>query len=174
MGRLRGNYAGAILTLNKFRRVVLHIMFRTFPQSRDRDLIHAVDPAGHALGQSIHQVLHGSIIHADGCQFSALAPAQTVLQQSIPVLADLRRAASSQVIQTAVFALMKIGADFLLHRWDREQDENGDVTAKSLWNRFVGLFTESAAGNFLFGSEVYSIISNAMNGTDYDVVSAGS
>ncbi len=85
---------------------------------------------------------------------------------------NLRRAASSQVIQTAVFALMKIGADFLLHRWDREQDENGDVTAKSLWNRFAGLFTESAAGNFLFGSEVYSIIGNAMNGTDYDVVSA--
>ena len=85
---------------------------------------------------------------------------------------NLRRAASSQVIQTAVFALMKIGADFLLHRWDREQDENGDVTAKSLWNRFAGLFTESAAGNFLFGSEVYSIIGNAVNGTDYDVVSA--
>lgn len=85
---------------------------------------------------------------------------------------NLRRAASSQVIQTAVFALMKIGADFLLHRWDREQDENGDVTAESLWNRFAGLFTESAAGNFLFGSGVYSIISNAMNGTDYDVVSA--
>lgn len=85
---------------------------------------------------------------------------------------SLRRAATSQVIQTAVFALMKIGADFLLHRWDREQDENGDVTAESLWNRFAGLFTESAAGNFLFGSEIYSMVSNAVNGTDYDVVSA--
>lgn len=84
----------------------------------------------------------------------------------------LRRAAASQVIQTAVFALMKIGADFLLHRWDREQDENGDVTAESLWNRFAGLFTESAAGNFLFGSEIYSMVGNAVNGTDYDVVSA--
>ena len=83
-----------------------------------------------------------------------------------------RRAAASQVIQTAVFALMKIGADFLLHRWDREQDENGDVTAESLWNRFAGLFTESAAGNFLFGSEIYSMVGNAVNGTDYDVVSA--
>ena len=51
---------------------------------------------------------------------------------------------------------MKIGADFLLHRVDREQDENGDVTLKSLLNRFTGLFTESAAGNFLFGSEVYT------------------
>ena len=85
---------------------------------------------------------------------------------------SLRRAAVSQVIQTAVFALMKIGADFLLHRWDREQDENGDVTAESLWNRFAGLFTESAAGNFLFGSEIYSMVGNAVNGTDYDVVSA--
>lgn len=85
---------------------------------------------------------------------------------------SLRRAAASQVIQTAVFALMKIGADFLLHRWDREQDENGDVTAESLWNRFAGLFTESAAGNFLFGSGIYSMVGNAVNGTDYDVVSA--
>lgn len=85
---------------------------------------------------------------------------------------QLRQAAGSQVAQTAVFALMKIGADFLLHRWDREQDENGDVTLKSLLNRFTGLFTESAAGNFLFGSEVYSLVDNALNGKDYDVVSA--
>lgn len=85
---------------------------------------------------------------------------------------QLRQAAGSQVAQTVVFALMKIGADFLLHRWDREQDENGDVTLKSLLNRFTGLFTESAAGNFLFGSEVYSLVDNALNGKDYDVVSA--
>jgi len=85
---------------------------------------------------------------------------------------QLQRAAGSQVAQTAVFALMKIGADFLLHRWDREQDENGDMTLKSLLSRFTGLFTESAAGNFLFGSEVYSLVDNALNGKDYDVVSA--
>lgn len=84
----------------------------------------------------------------------------------------LRRAAASQVVQTAVFALMKIGADFLLHRWDREQDENGDVTTKSLGKRFFDLYTESAAGNFLYGSEIYSVISNAASGADYDVVSA--
>ena len=30
------------------------------------------------------------------------------------------RAVVSQAAQTAVFAIMKIGADFLLHRWDRE------------------------------------------------------
>ena len=84
----------------------------------------------------------------------------------------LRQAAASQVVQTAVFALMKIGADFLLHRWDREQDKNGDVTAKSLGKRFFDLYTESAAGNFLYGSEIYSALTNARDGKDYDVVSA--
>ena len=85
---------------------------------------------------------------------------------------SLRRAAASQVVQTAVFALMKIGADFLLHRWDKEQDENGDVTAASVGKRFFDLYTESAAGNFLYGAEIYSVISNAASGADYDVVSA--
>lgn len=84
----------------------------------------------------------------------------------------LRRAAASQVVQTAVFALMKIGADFLLHRWDKEQDENGDITAASVGKRFFDLYTESAAGNFLYGSEIYSALTNARDGKDYDVVSA--
>ena len=85
---------------------------------------------------------------------------------------SLRRAAASQVVQTAVFALMKIGADFLLHRWDKEQDENGDITAASVGKRFFDLYTESAAGNFLYGAEIYSVISDAASGADYDVVSA--
>ena len=84
------------------------------------------------------------------------------------------RAVVSQAAQTAVFAIMKIGADFLLHRWDREQDENGDMTVKSMWKRFASLYTESFAGNFLYGSELYSLIDNAMNGKDYDVLSAAS
>ena len=87
---------------------------------------------------------------------------------------QLQRAAGSQVAQTAVFALMKIGADFLLHRWDREQGENGDVTLKSLLNRFTGLFTESAAGNFLYGGEVYGLVDNALHGKNYDVLSVAS
>ena len=85
---------------------------------------------------------------------------------------NLNRAVVSQVTQTAVFALMKIGADFLLHRWDREQDENGDVTAASMTKRFADLFLESAAGNFLYGSELYSLANNVIQGKDYDVVSA--
>ena len=82
------------------------------------------------------------------------------------------RAILSQAAQVAVFAMMKIGADFLLHRWDREQDENGDVTLKSMVSRFFSLSTESTMGNFLFGSEMYSLIDNAIEGKDYDVISA--
>ena len=82
------------------------------------------------------------------------------------------RAILSQAAQVAVFAMMKIGADFLLHRWDREQDENGDVTLKSMVSRFFSLSTESTMSNFLFGSELYSLIDNAIEGKDYDVISA--
>ena len=85
---------------------------------------------------------------------------------------NLNRAVTSQIVQTAVFAAMKIGADFLLHRWDREQDENGDITAWSLLKRYADLYVGSAAGTFLYGSELYSAVGNAVNGTDYDVVSA--
>lgn len=82
------------------------------------------------------------------------------------------RAILSQAAQVAVFAMMKIGADFLLHRWDREQDENGDVTLKSMVSRFFSLSTESTMGNFLWGSELYSLIDNTIQGKDYDVISA--
>ena len=85
---------------------------------------------------------------------------------------NLNRAVTSQLIQTAVFAAMKIGADFLLHRWDREQDENGDITALSALKRYADLYVGSAAGTFLYGSELYSFVGNVAGGKDYDVVSA--
>lgn len=85
---------------------------------------------------------------------------------------NLNQAIVSQITQTAVFALMKIGADFLLHRWDREQDENGDITAGSLLKRYADLYVGSAAGTFLYGSELYSFVGNVAGGKDYDVVSA--
>ena len=85
---------------------------------------------------------------------------------------NLNRAVTSQIMQTAVFAAMKIGADFLLHRWDREQDENGDITAWSLLKRYTDLYLGSAAGTFLYGSELYNFVGNVAGGKDYDVISA--
>ena len=85
---------------------------------------------------------------------------------------QLRRAVASQTVQTVTFALVKMGMGFLLHRWKNLQDENGDMTLKSLLKRFGELCMESFAGTGLYGSEVYSFASNAVTGNDYDVVSA--
>ena len=84
---------------------------------------------------------------------------------------QLGRAIVSQTVQTAVFAAMKMISDFLLHRWDREQDENGDITGWSLFKRYADLFANSAMSNPLYGSELYGFVSNVVGGKAYDVVS---
>ena len=84
---------------------------------------------------------------------------------------DLRRAAASQAVQTAVFAAMKIISDFLLRRWDREQDENGDVTGWSLLKRYGVVCVQAVAGYAMGGSEIYSFVDNVIHDTDYDVIS---
>lgn len=85
---------------------------------------------------------------------------------------QLRRAVASQTVQTVTFALMKMGVGFVLHRWKDLQDENGDMTLKSLLKRLGELYMESFAGTGLYGSEIYGFASNAVTGNDYDVVSA--
>ena len=87
---------------------------------------------------------------------------------------DLGRAAVSQVVQTAVFAAMKIISDFLLRRWDREQDENGDVTGWSLLKRYGVVCVQAVAGYAMGGSEIYSFVDNVLHDTDYDVISISS
>ena len=86
----------------------------------------------------------------------------------------LRRAVSSQAVQTAVFAAMKIISDFLLRRWDREQDENGDVTGWSLLKRYGVVCVQAVAGYAMGGSEIYSFVDNVLHDTDYDVISISS
>ena len=85
---------------------------------------------------------------------------------------QLRRAVASQTVQTVTFALMKMSVGFVLHRWKDLQDENGDMTLKSLLIRLGELCMESFAGTGLYGSEIYGFASNAVTGNDYDVVSA--
>lgn len=87
---------------------------------------------------------------------------------------DLKRAVSSQAVQTAVFAAMKIISDFLLRRWDREQDENGDVTGWSLLKRYGVVCVQAVAGYAMGGSEIYSFVDNVIHDTDYDVISISS
>lgn len=85
---------------------------------------------------------------------------------------QLRRAVASQTVQTVTFALVKMIVGFVLHRWKDLQDENGDMTLKSLLKRLGELCMESFAGTGLYGSEIYGFASNAVTGNDYDVVSA--
>ena len=84
---------------------------------------------------------------------------------------QLSRACVSQAVQTAVFCLCKMAGDFILHKWDRLRDENGDITWESLLKRFASLYAGNAAGIFLLGSELYTLADNVIHGTDYDVMS---
>ena len=82
-------------------------------------------------------------------------------------------AATSQVAQTALIAALGIGVKFLLHRWDDLQDENGDMTRKSILDALTYDFFKSFVGNWTGGSEVMSAGEMILNHsfTSYDTIS---
>lgn len=82
-------------------------------------------------------------------------------------------AATSQVAQTALIAVLGIGVKFLLHRWDDLQDENGDMTRKSILDALTYDFFKSFVGNWTGGSEVMSAGEMILNRsfTSYDTIS---
>ena len=82
-------------------------------------------------------------------------------------------AATSQVAQTALIAVLGVGVKFLLHRWKDLQDENGDMTKKSIWNALVYEFWKSFGGNWTGGSELMSAGEMIVNHsfTSYDTIS---
>ena len=82
-------------------------------------------------------------------------------------------AATSQVAQTALIAALGIGVKFLLHRWDDLQDENGDMTRKSILDALTYDFFKSFVGNWTGGSEVMSAGEMILNRsfTSYDTIS---
>ena len=82
-------------------------------------------------------------------------------------------AATSQVVQTAVIAAMGIGVKFFLHRWKDLQDDNGDMTAKSIADAFLYDYLKSYMGNWTGGSEVMSAGEMILNRsfTSYDTIS---
>ena len=82
-------------------------------------------------------------------------------------------AATSQVAQTALIAVLGIGVKFFLHRWDDLQDENGDMTRKSILDALTYDFFKSFVGNWTGGSEVMSAGEMILNHsfTSYDTIS---
>lgn len=82
-------------------------------------------------------------------------------------------AATSQVAQTALIAVLGIGVKFFLHRWDDLQDENGDMTRKSILDALTYDFFKSFVGNWTGGSEMMSAGEMILNHsfTSYDTIS---
>lgn len=82
-------------------------------------------------------------------------------------------AATSQVAQTALIAALGIGVKFFLHRWDDLQDENGDMTRKSILDALTYDFFKSFVGNWTGGSEMMSAGEMILNHsfTSYDTIS---
>lgn len=82
-------------------------------------------------------------------------------------------AATSQVAQTALIAVLGIGVKFFLHRWKDLQDENGDMTPKSILDALTYDFFKSFVGNWTGGSEMMSAGEMILNRsfTSYDTIS---
>ena len=82
-------------------------------------------------------------------------------------------AATSQVFQTALIAALGIGVKFFLHRWKDLQDDNGDMTLKSILDALTYDFFKSFVGNWTGGSELMSAGEMILNRsfTSYETIS---
>lgn len=84
----------------------------------------------------------------------------------------LQLAVTSQVVQSMVFVVAKMAVDdWLLHRYDREKDEEGQVTPASVAQRFVGMTAENIAGNALGLSELIAVAGTLLGQDGGDPVS---
>lgn len=84
----------------------------------------------------------------------------------------LQLAVTSQVVQSMVFVVAKMAVDdWLLHRYDREKDEEGQVTPASVAQRFVGMTAENIAGNALGLSELIAVAGTLLGQDSGDPVS---
>jgi len=83
---------------------------------------------------------------------------------------NLNRAIVSQVVASGVISAMTFAVSFILHNMKRYKDDDDKLTAQSTLGQMAVDMLNSFAGSFLGGSEVYSIVDNLINGTDYDVV----
>ena len=84
----------------------------------------------------------------------------------------LQLAVTSQVVQSMVFVVAKMAVDdWLLHRYDREKDEEGRVTPASVAQRFMGMTAENIAGNALGLSELIAVAGTLLGQDSGDPVS---
>ena len=73
----------------------------------------------------------------------------------------LKLAVGGQVVSAAIFVVAKMLVDdWLLHRYDREKDEEGRITPFSVAGRAAGMIGENLMGNVYLLSEVWNTIAN--------------
>ena len=84
----------------------------------------------------------------------------------------LKLAVGGQVVSAAIFVAAKMLVDdWLLHRYDREKDEEGRITPFSVAGRAAGMIGENLMGNVYLLSEVWNTIANLFGSGDEEPVS---
>lgn len=78
------------------------------------------------------------------------------------------RSISSQVAANLTIVAFKALADLLTHSFNGYRDEEEEVTGKSISLALLDSFANSVVSSFLWGSELYSLVSAAVNGRTYD------
>ena len=102
----------------------------------------------------------------------ARADLERVQQDKAAAWTTLRRAASGQVVSAAIFVAAKMLVDdWLLHRYDREKDEDGQITPASVASRAAGMVAENLMGNVYGLSEVWNTVANLFGGGEEEPVS---
>lgn len=102
----------------------------------------------------------------------AQADLERVQRDKAAAWTTLRRAASGQVVSAAIFVAAKMLVDdWLLHRYDREKDEEGQITPASVAGRAAGMIAENLMGNVYGLSEVWNTVANLFGGGEEEPVS---
>ena len=102
----------------------------------------------------------------------AKADLERVQRDKAAAWTTLRRAASGQVVSAAIFVAAKMLVDdWLLHRYDREKDEDGQITPASVAGRAAGMIAENLMGNVYGLSEVWNTVANLFGGGEEEPVS---
>ena len=102
----------------------------------------------------------------------AQADLERVQRDKAAAWTTMRRAASGQVVSAAIFVAAKMLVDdWLLHRYDREKDEEGQITPASVAGRAAGMIAENLMGNVYGLSEVWNTVANLFGGGEEEPVS---
>lgn len=83
------------------------------------------------------------------------------------------RTTSSLMAATAASVAFKLATDALLYSMKGYRDDDEELTAESISGQVIENFFESIAGNFLWGSELFSIMRSVITGETYYGISLG-